>query len=272
MLEHVGWSLYFDALNSFYTSRLQKGGALLSEMRQLTKLWSDAPNVAERLVEQNPLALPSRARAKDVIFRTFVPRFVKGEPPQLWKPLAVLEAYNTNVEIIRPLHYFAAARAEPLIADFVREFLIPRQQTGKLEITINDAVRFIQESPIAKFGNQRWSESVRMKVAQGLLAALRDFGILEGAVNKRIVPLYLPTMAFAFIAFLLHLKQPSGDQLLADPEWQLFFLSPSLVERMFLEAHQERLLEYYAAGRVIRIEFPAQTTEEYAHALAQGTH
>ncbi|MCI0698479.1 DUF1819 family protein [candidate division KSB1 bacterium] len=238
-------------------------------MRQLTKLWSDAPDTAERLVEQNPLALPSRARAKDVILRTFVPRFVKGAPPQLWKPLAVFEACAASVETIRPLHYFAAARAEPLIADFVCEFLMPRQRSGKLEITIADAIGFIKENAIEKFGGARWSEAVQTKVTQGLLAALRDFGILAGRANKRIAPFYLPTTAFSFIAFLLHLKQPSGDRLLADPEWQLFFLSPALVERMFFEAHQERFLEYHAAGRIIRIEFPAKTMEEYAYALTQ---
>jgi hypothetical protein len=49
-------------------------------MRQVTKLWSDAPDIAEKLVVENPLALPSRAKAKDVIIRTFVPRFVKDDP------------------------------------------------------------------------------------------------------------------------------------------------------------------------------------------------
>ncbi|MGH7493135.1 MAG: BrxA family protein [bacterium] len=256
-------------MDSTYTTRLQKGGALLLEMRQLTKLWSDAPDVAEQLVAQNPLALPSRARAKDVIIRAFVPRFVRSDPPNLWKALSIFEAQSAGIEIIRPIHYLAAARAEPLIADFVREFLIPRQQRGILEITAAQAMGFIKESPVEKFGGLRWSGSVQIKVAQGLLAALRDFGILQGSVKKRLAPFYLPTTAFCFIAFVLHLRQPSGDRLLADPAWQLFFLSPALVERMFFEAHQERLLEYHAAGRVIRIEFPAQTMDEYAYALTQ---
>jgi len=252
-----------------FTSRLQKGGALLQEMRQLTRLWSDSPEIAEKLVAENPLALPSRARARDVIIRTFAPRFVKGDPPNLWKALSIFEAQSSNIEIIRPLHYFAAVRAEALLADFVAQFLIPRQQSGMLDIAVGDAVRFLRESSLEKFDGTRWSETVQLKVARGLLAALRDFGILAGKANKRIAPFYLPTRAFSYIAFLLHLKQPSGDRLLADPEWQLFFLSPSLVERMFLEAHQERHLEYHAAGRVIRIEFPAQTMEEYAYALTQ---
>jgi hypothetical protein len=100
------------------------------------------------------------------------------------------------------------------------------------------------------------------------MATLRDFGILQGAVNKRLASVYLPLPAFAFVAFQLYAAQPSGDAVLTSPEWQLFFLSVPAVERLFLEAHQERLLEYYAAGRVIRLEFPVPTIQEYAHVLA----
>jgi hypothetical protein len=84
--------------------------------------------------------------------------------------------------------------------------------------------------------------------------------------------MYLPVEAFAYIAFYLHQKQPSGERLLGHPEWRLFFLSPQAVERFFIEAHQSRLLEYYAAGSIIRITFPTGSIEEYAHALVERTH
>jgi hypothetical protein len=46
------------------------------------------------------------------------------------------------------------------------------------------------------------------------------------------------------------------------------------VERFFIEAHQQHLLAYYAAGSVIRIEFPVETLKEYAHVLleSEGAH
>jgi hypothetical protein len=51
----------------------------------------------------------------------------------------------------------------------------------------------------------------------------------------------------------------------------VFFFDPLMVERFFFESHQQQLLTYLAAGRVIRIEFPAKTIEEYARALTQRT-
>jgi hypothetical protein len=41
------------------------------------------------------------------------------------------------------------------------------------------------------------------------------------------------------------------------------------VERFFIEAHQEHLLGYQAAGSVVRIDFPADTLTDYAHILLE---
>jgi hypothetical protein len=104
------------------------------------------------------------------------------------------------------------------------------------------------------------------------MATLRDLGVLQGTVHKRLAPVYLPVEAFAYLAFYLHQSQPSGERLLVDPEWRLFFLLPEAVERFFIEAHQSHLLEYYAAGSVTRMTFPAQSIEEYARVLVERAY
>ena len=53
---------------------------MLEEMRQLVRMWTDAPldtNKAE-VIRLNPLNKATRARAADVLNRIFVPRFVEG--------------------------------------------------------------------------------------------------------------------------------------------------------------------------------------------------
>jgi hypothetical protein len=102
-----------------------------------------------------------------------------------------------------------------------------------------------------------------------LLSALRDFGVLQGAANKRNAPAYLPLQAFVYIAFYLKQHQPSGTRLLDLVDWKLFFLPREGVEQFFLEAHQHGLLEYHVAGSVTRLTFPAATLEEYANVLTQ---
>jgi hypothetical protein len=167
--------------------------------------------------------------------------------------------------------YFHAARADSLLHDVVTEVLLPLHSRGRTDVSIADI-----QVPLAHWVNEgrttgRWSAATTMRVAQGLLATLRDFGVLQGVVRKRLAPLYLPVGAFAYIAFYLHLSQPSGERLIGNPEWRLFFLAPQAAERFFVEAHQCHLLEYHAAGSVVRITFPTDSIEDYARALAQRT-
>ena len=119
---------------------------------------------------------------------------------------------------------------------------------------------------------RQWSPYVVERVARGLLATLRDFGVLEGAANKRLASIYLSFEAFAFVALYLKRQQASGKRLISHPDWNLFFLVPQAVEHYFVEAHQRHLLEYHAAGSVIRISFPTYSIEEYAHVVAQRAH
>jgi hypothetical protein len=180
-------------------------------------------------------------------------------------------AGSVSDESLNRILYFQAVRADALLHDAVVDFFAPRAGRGARDVHVNDLVGWIREQVAEGRTERPWSDAVISRVAQGIMSSLRDFGVLQGAAHKRLAFAYIPTDAFAFIAFQLSLAQPSGDRLLNDPEWRLFFLDPMMVERFFLEAHQQRLLSYHAAGRVIRIEFPATTIEEYAYALTQRT-
>ena len=49
-----------------------------------------------------------------------------------------------------------------------------------------------------------WADSTRIEVARHLLAALRDFGILTGAVRKEFSRSSLSIAGFGYVAFRLH--------------------------------------------------------------------
>ena len=254
-----------------YSTRLQKGGALLEQMRQLTLEWCDEPNYAATMLAENPLALASKARARDVVTRAFVPRFVKGQWPRLWKALAVLESYAAGQENIVPIHYLATAVSEPLLQDFVCDYLYPRynSSSGQLTVTTSDVISFIESQPNERFDSGNWTKTVQQKVGRGLLAALRDFGLLEGHQTKKVVPYRLNLISFAFIAFMLYQRYGSGNGVLSAREWKLFLFDTEIVERFFFDAHDRNLLKYNAAGSTIRIEFPVDTLEDYAHVILQ---
>jgi hypothetical protein len=255
-----------------YTSKIIKAGALLADTKTLLSHWDVGVSEQEnlhRLRRENVFGKASRSRVKDVL-AIFRQRYLTEAP--VTKALVLLVQHRFPAVSLDRILYFHAARADRLLYDIVTALLLPLQARG---ITDIDVVEI--EHALATWAREgkttgAWSNSTIRRVTQGVLSALRDFGVLAGAVNKRIAPAYLPVAAFAYVMFYLKQHQPSGAKLIDLPDWQLFFLSHDDVERFLIEAHQQRLLEYHAAGTVIRLTFPVPTLEEYVHVLIQTAH
>ncbi len=250
--------------NTIYTSKIIKAGALLADTKTMLAHWDESRSVnenLERFRRENIFGKASRSRIEDIL-TIFRQRYLQSE--SVTRSLVILVRDGFPSESLDRILYFFAAQTDRLLHDIVTEVISHYYSVGKTDISVDDiqaaVARWISEGKMT--GD--WSKK--------LLSTLRDFGILQGAVNKRLAPIYLPVEAFAYLAFYLQQRQPSGERLLEDPEWQLFFLSRHAVERFFLEAHQHHLLEYRAAGSIIRITFPATSIEEYAYALAQRAH
>jgi Putative inner membrane protein (DUF1819) len=259
-----------QATNSaIYSSKIIKAGALLADTKTLLAHWdlsAPAQINLDRLRRENVFGKASRSRVKDVL-AMFRQRFLGEE--SVTKALVILAQKRFPAAALDRILYFHAAQADRLLHDAVTEILLPLQARGLSEVDVLELQRPLKKWVDAGKTRGNWSELTIIRIAQGLLSALRDFGVLQGAVKKRISPAYLPIQAFAYIAFYFKQHQPSGAKLVELPDWRLFFLPPEGVERFLFEAHQRNLLEYHAAGSVTRLTFPASTLEEYAHVIAQ---
>ncbi len=255
-----------------YNSRLLKGGALLTDMRILVRHWSGASDgsQAEAMIAENLLGKQTRARGADTCRRVFLPRYVAGDPPNAWKIARELEDRNVPLETLRPVYYWITARNERLLYDYVVDELVSRSKSHDHVLRTEEVSAWI-ESRIAKY-HKTWSEGVLKRLARAVLAALRDFGILEGAVKKRIAPAYLPVESFAYLAYVIYRQGISGHSLVNHPDWALFLLSSGAVEHQFLEADRRDLLRYQAAGKIVRVDFPAGEFGEMADVVARRAH
>lgn len=252
-----------------YSSKIIKAGALLGDTKTLLSYWDADVSVAEnveRVHRQNVFGKASRSRVEDIL-AILRQRYLDEE--SVTKALVVLVQGKFPASALEKILYFHSARADPLLRDTVTKILVPMQKQGLLDINALN----IQKS-LAKWVEEgkttgRWSESTITRISQGLLSALRDFGVLQGKINKKISPCFLPVESFAYIVFYLKQHQPSGAKLIELPDWKLFFLTREEVERFLFEAHQRELLEYHVAGSVTRLTFRAKTLEEYANVLTQ---
>ena len=253
--------------NHGYNARLIKGGALTEDMRLLVRNWQDYHTKwqIDMTLLENLLGKYTRSRVKDIVFQVFLPRFVNGSPRSAWKIVRELEDRNVPIEILRPVYYWITARNERLIYDFVCEELLFRNERQEQRVTTSDVIAWLK--PRLTACGKTWSEAVTTRVAQGILATLRDFGILEGAVKKRIASVYIPVESFAYIAFAIWREGTTGVNLVDYRDWKLFLFSSEVVERMFLDADRHGLLRYQAAGGIVRIDFSFHSFKEMANAI-----
>ncbi len=260
------------AISRRYSSKIIKAGALLPDTKLLLESWDLDAGVEENLARvqrENLFGKASWSRVGDIL-RVFRQRYLNN--PDLLRALVKLSRGRFPSESLDRILYFQSVQSDRLLHDLVIECLLPWSSRIEPEVRTWEVEDWISRHVDDGKTEGVWSPPVQRRVMQGLLSTLRDFGVLEGSAKKRIVPVYLPIDAFAFVALQLHLAGRAGDRLLHDPEWRLFFLSNQAVERFFLEAHQERLLLYQAAGRVVRIDFPARTLEEYTSVLTQRAY
>jgi hypothetical protein len=254
---------------SLYTSRIIKASALIADTRLLLNAWDLEQSVAENLDRarrENIFGKASRRRVQDIL-TIFRQRYF--DDADVGTALVTLTQNGAPAQWINPLLYFFSAQNDRTLRDLVVEVLYPRHLAGFTDLPVEVVVRALRNWVAEGKTTTPWADKTTLRVAQNSLAALRDFGVLHGVKHKRLTPIYLPTSSFSLIALWLENRERSGNLVLRSDDWRLFFLPVEGVERFFIEAHQDHLVTYNAAGSVVRIEFPAASLTEYAHVLLE---
>ena len=256
-----------------YTSNMMKGGAMIQESLALLREWDPRippEDFTQIVIQQNLLGKATRARVRDILTRVFFRRFAAPGVPS-GKHLRAMITAGFPDSVITRLLYFHAALADDLLYDFVVQRLYPLYHSGRYQVDTSDAVQFIEELIASRLIAPPWSDNIKTKTGRGLLAALRDFGILEGHAKKRFRPAYLPAPVFLYVAHYLQEQGIVGYALLHHTHWRLFLVTEQEVERNFITAHQDGFLGYYVAGGIVRIEWRYRGVEGIVRALTSPT-
>ena len=248
------------------TSNILKGGALIDDARRLVDVWDleeDAAWNLQRIANQNLLAKPSRTRADAVLQRVLRPRLVEPGPhviaamKELWSsPRGFVEAY-----------YFESTRSDALLAACAEGPLFAWWEAGRVTVDVNEVATWLAELT-ANGETPYWGDKTRIEVARHLLAALRDFGILTGAVRKEFSRPSLSIAGFSYVAFRLHESGASSRALLASSVWRRWLLDSGRVTELFHEAARNGLLRFSSAGSSVRVDWLEESLSEVARAVA----
>lgn len=249
-----------------FTVNIQKGGALLPDARRLVEVWDCTESAEEnlhRISGDNLLGKATRSRLDDVLIRCLTPRFVAPGP----HVIAALKGLLTDHRAFTEAAYYETSRYEGLLGAFAEEPCFDWYECGRSRVSIDDATAWLAEQAAAgRF--PEWSPIVRTKVGRGLLAALRDFQILDGTAAKRFASPRLSLTGFAYVAFRLHEQGASATNIASSQVWRRWLLDPSRVDDLLHQATTAGVLTYGTAGTAVRIDWHVGSVEEAIHAAA----
>ena len=242
-------------------------GAMADETYAVFAAWdfdrSKRENL-DRLREENYIGAKSATWLRDVAWvlnRRFVP---DGRD----RPLVVLAKRGLPIEEWKPLLLWHMTRDEFLVRDFLEGWLFGAYNGGAFRVHTKDVERYLGD--INKRGGtteHTWSEQTAKRVAAGLLKMAADFGLLRGSLAKEFVSFYLPERSFLYLLHAMRDEKLSPSKLVTSPDWRLFLMRPTDVERELLRLHQYRKIEYQVAGSLVQLSLPCVSTCEYAERM-----
>lgn len=252
-----------------HTSKILKAGAALDDTRRIVEFWDSGATAEEnlrRIADENPLGKKTRARLDDLMNRVITPRFVEPGP----HVIPALKGFLSDHHALTEACYFEAARADSLLAAFAEGPIWAWWQIGKTIVTTGEVGAWLEDQ--AKEGKTpMWSPGVRERAAQGLLSALRDFGVLRGVSGSPHKEISSPAMSargFAYAAWREHELGASSRALVASAIWRRWLLDAEAVTSMFDRVSRLGLLRFSSAGSVVRIDWLAESLAEVTGAAA----
>lgn len=242
-------------------------GLLIDETYRIFAGWDLTQTRREnldRVRAENPIGAPTTTWLRDVakvINRRFAP---DGRD----RALVVLAQQNCPLDTWRPIFLWHVTRDEFLLRDFLTHWLFRAFEEGTFSIQTRDLHAYLIALPSRGATTEHaWSENTIGRVASALLKSATELGLLQGRQRRTFAGYHLPDAAFLYLLHAMSAETPNARRLIESPDWRLFLMRPSDVEREILRLHQYRRLHYEAAGSLAQLTLPAANALAYAEHL-----
>lgn len=252
-----------NVVSSFLVSK----GAMIQETYALFAAWDfsrpKADNLA-RLQAENLIGAKNTRWIEEV--RKVVHR--RFDPEGRDRPLVVLAQRGCDLTVWRPLLLWHLTRDEFLLRDFLMYWLYPAFAAGTYRLRPEDVIPYFATlSERGGITEHAWSANTNEKVAGSLLKLAADFGLLEGTINRTFASCHLPEHSMLYLLHAIHAQEGSPRKVVDSPDWRMYLMAPTDVERELLRLHQFRRLEYQVAGSLIELRLPAANPLAYAERM-----
>jgi hypothetical protein len=256
----------------FYTTQLQAGLGLIEETRQLFQVYQPgmtSTQLYDTALESGRFPLVTARRLRNIVAECFAPRYLRNQ--QVAVQLKLL-AGRLTVPELNQLMLIYTARANLVLADFVRDVYWVRYSAGRNEIDLEDARTFVLNSVREGKTQKPWSETTIKRISSYLMGCCVDYGLLiNNGRNQRLIAAYriLPKVA-AYLAYELKFSGLGDNQIVSHPDWALFGLERADVRDQLKRLSLQSLLIFQAASDVVHIGWTYKSMEELTDVIAQS--
>jgi hypothetical protein len=256
----------------YYTTQLQAGLGLLNETRQLLQVYQPGmtpAQLSEIALVSGRFPLVTARRLRNVVVECFAPRYLRA--PHVAALLKSLADRFTPAEF-NQLLFIYTARANLILADFVREVYWPRYSAGRNDLELEDARTFVAHSVREGKTQKPWSDITVKRVSSYLMGCCADYGLLTTVGrSQRSITAYriLPRVA-AYLAYDLKFSGLGDNQVVSSTDWELFGLEHSDVRDQLKRMSLQGLLIFQAASDVVHVGWSFRNMEELIDVIAQG--
>lgn len=246
----------------YSTRNLAKGASLADAAQVFAALRAGLTVEQVRDEARNGKVLSQRGRSsRDRIWASLHHRYLTHRIPWIISALADALSHGEQSPEFLSLLYLHYALRDHLTFDFVTKVLWHKGYANRPVVQRNDLVDLLDQASAKQPQIARWTEKSRLKVANSILTALRDFGVLEGTRNKTIIRPMLPLDTAEHLLRILIAEGCRGRQVLEDPAWRLFLLEPQDIAAILAKLAQEGRIRFEKVGRTVVLETP-QAWEE----------
>ncbi len=256
----------------YYTTQLQAGLGLLEETRQLLQIYQpgmSASQLYEASLASGRFPLVTARRLRNIVAECFAPRYMRD--PYIPARLKSLVDRFTAAEL-NQLLFIYTARANLVLADFVREVYWARYSAGRNDLQLEDARTFVANSVREGKTQKPWSETTIKRISSYLMGCCADYGLLTTTGrNQRSIAAYriLPRVA-AYLAYDLKFSGLGDNQIVSSSDWDLFGLERADVRDQLKRLSLQGLLIFQAASDVVHIGWTYKSMEELIDVIAQS--
>jgi len=258
--------------NKLYTTQLAAGSAVIDETRILLDLWQPgmkAQELFQVVLDSGHITNVTARRLRNLIAECFAPRYLVSKD----YPAIVLKEFIHKVSSIElsQMFFLFTARANLILADFVKMVYWLKYSAGHDTISNDDAKKFVTQANQDGKTFSPWSESTIERNSGYLTSCCAEFGLLETGRKsvRKIIPFRVEQKIIALLAYEFHFSGLGDNAVISHSDWELFGLQKEDLRDEIKRLSLKGFFMIQTAGDVTRIEWKYKNWGELINVIPE---